>query len=220
MSSAEKITFEVNVGRSQWDENMGGWRCSALRLPGTQISGLYTNSQLVDTVKYECDKESGIVRWADDSPPREALIKLDIEEELTPKKQADKWKKLSIVLPFIGTLIGAILSIIMQALSNDPPRVSDNPPSTSSEHISLLQYYKNASDALPKVASLLEGSTEEVWLSGINFHITLDDRKNEIFEALQKGANIKILIMDPESNWMKYLEEDMGQRANVLEAIS
>ena len=213
MVTADPVIFDVSVGPSQWDKTMGGWRCTVLRTPGIEVSGLYSSGGLVDPKKYTVDKDAEVIRWATGSPPKSALAKLKLAKTLAPKKQVDKWKIVSIVLTLAG------IATTIWAASAKP--LNDPIPSSPTANVDILRTFKSTSDARGELDALLGSGERELLLSGINFHITLNDNQVVLTDAARKGADVKILIMAPDSedldDWV--VDRHLLQAASVRNEI-
>jgi hypothetical protein len=111
LTSIMPISFSVTLTARDWDPNLGGWRCPALRIPGSVIDALFDKGSRVDSSWYEPLPEHGMVRWVrDDDHPHEPTILLKLTQELSTRELTTRWKKLAIVLPVIATVLAAVVS--------------------------------------------------------------------------------------------------------------
>ncbi|GEO05295.1 hypothetical protein AAE02nite_29590 [Adhaeribacter aerolatus] len=106
----ENISFTTSLNVDDWDNNLGGWRCPSLKIPGAEIDAIFSGGQKIDDGKYQILKKHHIIRWADNTPPAKVLASITLTKELTTKELSSKWKKLAIVLPFLATVLTAIIS--------------------------------------------------------------------------------------------------------------
>jgi PKD domain len=129
MSSSDQtpIVFTVAVDEDDWDNLFGGWRCSALRIPGAQVDDVYAKRGRVDKSWYEVHKNA-MIKWVRENPPEKALIVISLTEELSTQGRTDKWKqtsirwkKVSITLTFISSILVVLIPAIFQYASRTPP---------------------------------------------------------------------------------------------------
>jgi len=137
MSSSNQtpIVFTVAVDQDDWDKQLGGWRCSALRIPGAQVDDVFVEGSRVDESWYEAMYKHAIIRWIRQNPPEKALIIISLTEELSTQGRTDKWKqtsikwkkvsirwkKVSIILTFISSILAVLIPVIFQYASRTPP---------------------------------------------------------------------------------------------------
>jgi hypothetical protein len=114
------IVFTVTVSENSWDEQLGGWRCPALRIPGAMIDAVYESGSRVDSSWYEVLGDHKIVRWTRESRPAEVTLSLTLTLELSTKDSTDHWKKMAIALPAVATVLAALITASIPAIfSND-----------------------------------------------------------------------------------------------------
>ena len=110
MAQPDAITFTTTLSVADWDANLSGWRCSVLRIPGAEITSLYTSSGVVDRSDYEIIKDVQVVRWRhDQQPPANVILSITLTQELASEELTARWKKLAIVLPVIATIVVAVV---------------------------------------------------------------------------------------------------------------
>ena len=115
MASEKNITFTISLYTSEdWEKNMGGWRCSALNIPGAMIDAIFVNGQKIDDSKYQVLKKYSIIRWSDGTPPPQALASVLLTQELLTQEQSkelsQKWKQTAIILPFVAAVLGSTIT--------------------------------------------------------------------------------------------------------------
>ena len=83
-----------------------------------------------------------------------------------------------------------------------------------------VDYVPNSNDFLPEIPKLLQSTEENVWFFGTNFHISASDREKDIIKALERGVQVRFLILDPESPdyYYKQMESDFGQNAETIKS--
>lgn len=114
------IHFTTTVSENDWDARFSGWRCPALEIPSASIKDVFIGGTKQDTAIMEVDHKLKILIWKGNKTPPEALISYEISENLTTEDialgwedTALKWKKLSILLPVLATLIAGIVGPIL-----------------------------------------------------------------------------------------------------------
>ncbi|WP_147439680.1 hypothetical protein [Corallococcus sp. CA049B] len=135
------MEFIVNAGHDQWDRHLGGWRCDALKLPGSDVVALYHDAQQVDSRLYRRDGEMVLWSGTAKSPGQVALkiavkdelIRLDrdkkIAEEQKNQLEKDKlelerqkieidrrWRKYTALVSVVTALIGAAATLAVASL--------------------------------------------------------------------------------------------------------
>lgn len=123
------IAFTVTVSQKDWDEEMGGWRCSALKIPSAQVDAMYIKTERLDKTSYEVLYEHTIIRWiprfdkdlTKKDPPKEALFSISLTERLSTEELTLFWRKLAILLPPIAAVAGALIAGIFLIYSSRTP---------------------------------------------------------------------------------------------------
>ena len=57
------VSFTVVHSDNDWDNNIGAWRCPALRIPGAEVAAVYASGAQQDQAKYRVDKANNLIRW-------------------------------------------------------------------------------------------------------------------------------------------------------------
>jgi len=102
--------FSVTLGQEDWDAELGGWRCPALRLPGIRVEEVVSNGAAQDSSWYQSRPEFGLLKWIRGTPPARVVVLVRLTEALVSKRSAQLWKRLAIVLPFVGTVGSAFIA--------------------------------------------------------------------------------------------------------------
>ena len=57
------ISFLTTVTKNDWDSKIGGWRCSALKIPGAGIDTVYVNGDRADKdwIKLKMNISAGLI---------------------------------------------------------------------------------------------------------------------------------------------------------------
>lgn len=120
------IAFTVGVGASDWNQELSGWRCPALRIPGAEVDAVYTQDGRADKAWYEVPAGLEIIRWVHGTrPPDNATLSLRLTKELSTQELTARWKQLAIVLPFVASIVVAAISAYV------PKPKPPSPPSPS-----------------------------------------------------------------------------------------
>lgn len=118
------IVFTISVSRLDWDAGFGGWRCSALKIPGARLEEIYVAGTRVDDGSYVARPEIAMVRWPHPPPPKQAILSIRLTEELSPKRLTLRWQKLAIILPLIAALLVAYITHYFSCSPSPPPPAS------------------------------------------------------------------------------------------------
>jgi ribosomal protein L30E len=104
------FTITVTTGKD-WDNDLGGWRCTALKIPGAKIENIYVEGVIQDTSWYKVLPDYATIRWSHDPRPERAAVALTIQEELLSTRElTQKWQKLAILLPLISSILAALIT--------------------------------------------------------------------------------------------------------------
>ena len=106
------ISFAVTLSERDWDQAIGGWRCSALAIPGSQIDSLYVDGNKIDTAWYQTLNDDKVIRWSRATHPETITASVALTEDLSTQDETQKWKRLAIVLPVVGTIVAAVITAI------------------------------------------------------------------------------------------------------------
>lgn len=112
------VAFTVSVGAEDWSSDISGWRCPVLAVPGAKVEAMYTHDGKVDDAWYDVQDGLRIVRWVHGTaPPQKATFALTLTKELSTLELTARWKKLAIILPFVSSLLVALLSLYIPRAS-------------------------------------------------------------------------------------------------------
>lgn len=186
------MDFTVTLADDAWDEVKGGWRCSALEIPGIKVDGLYVSGRLVDTAQYSINQQLRLIRWAGSRRPTLASVHLQVASALSTQELTARWKKLAILLPVIGSIVAATITATWRdARSREPP-----PPPAA------IQVFAKSNDFLAtggtrQFDTLLLATKREAWFVGTTFYISVDTHRELIKRKLSEGVDLNFLIFDP-----------------------
>lgn len=84
----------------------------------------------------------------------------------------------------------------------------------------LIRFYKKSNDYLAEVSKFITESHDEIFFFGTNFHITAEDRREELLNKLNEGTEIKFLVMNPYSQRLDMLSGDFDVNTENLRSES
>jgi hypothetical protein len=114
------MSFLVDLRPDAWNEQLRGWSCPVLKIPGAEIDDLYASSHRVDSTWYTAETNIGMVQWVhDDQPPASSTAQLTLTKDLEDQDISIFWKKLAIILPLVFSLAAAVITA--WAKSQPPP---------------------------------------------------------------------------------------------------
>ncbi len=137
------ISFTIRPSASDWDETIGAWRCSPLAIPGANIRDAYVGGTRVDKSHYEVIRDQMMIRWVAANRPEQIAFVVDLDEELSLYSETNRWKKLSIILPVVGTILSAIIAAsatyygklpVAAPATGVPPAVASNQGASQPPH--------------------------------------------------------------------------------------
>jgi len=123
------------------------------------------------------------------------------------------WLAALIILPLILTSAGLMVKLETKQ-SND--QAIDIDERARDGFISV--YPNNNSYILDKMGKDLEFSKSEIWLFGINFQVTAAFIQESILKALRRGIKVRFLVLDPESENIGAVAQNLGVDQAGLQA--
>ncbi|HRI19396.1 MAG TPA: LamG domain-containing protein [Panacibacter sp.] len=108
--SVKHISFTVSLNENDWSNDFRGWVCSSLRIPGAEIKEIFSEGKKVDDINYKIDSDKSVIRWANQVIPKRITVCINLKKELTTTDLSKRWKKLAIILAFLGPLIGSLVT--------------------------------------------------------------------------------------------------------------
>ena len=97
----------------------------ALAIPGADIEAVYTDGRQLDDAWFNVPDGHNIVRWVPgELPPEKANVALRLTKELSTRELTARWKKLAVILPFVASILVALISVLDPA-GWRPARVSE-----------------------------------------------------------------------------------------------
>ncbi|OQY97853.1 MAG: hypothetical protein B6D35_13285 [Candidatus Brocadia sp. UTAMX2] len=119
------LTQQINLTTQDWDGNLGGWIFSLARVPDSTIEAVYIKGEMVNQDHYKVDYDVGVVRWrGNDKRPSTIALKYTLPDNFASKKQVDKWRKYAVILPFVGTVLGIIATLLVTYFEPNKKRLS------------------------------------------------------------------------------------------------
>jgi hypothetical protein len=76
--AGSEITFTTRLSDGDWDEEMRGWRCPVLNVPGSVVEDLYVDGTRVDKAKYEILHSYSMIRWSSNKKPERVAATIKV----------------------------------------------------------------------------------------------------------------------------------------------
>ncbi|MEM1450460.1 MAG: hypothetical protein AAGI22_15185 [Planctomycetota bacterium] len=124
-------TAVMRLSSRDWDRELGGWRVDLLTIRGAELAGLYVGGERVDSKRYTIDTELGAIRWSDDEKPRSVTVHIRIASRIASQQEVDRWRKLSVVLPFVAAIAGSAATYFAAVVTSDGSTVDAAPTETA-----------------------------------------------------------------------------------------
>lgn len=141
MQDKQPLGFTTTLTERDWDNELRGWRCPALKIPGAQVECVFASGDRVDKSWYEVSYELDIVRWVHSERPAQATILIKLTEELSTYELTLKWKKLAIVLPFAASIVVALIAGLFSYFATPTQKSvvasSTNPSAPCNERVKI-----------------------------------------------------------------------------------
>src|ERR1700688_788335 len=104
------IGFILELRKDDWRENVKGWGCPVLTIPGATLEALYASGE-VNSTWYQVDTRFGMIKWLHQGrPPESATAQIALTKELEDREVSSLWKKLAIILPAVVSIIVAFIT--------------------------------------------------------------------------------------------------------------
>ncbi len=84
----------------------------------------------------------------------------------------------------------------------------------------LISYTKKSNDYLGELSKLIAEAKDEVLFFGTDFHITVEDKREDLLKKLSEGVNIKYLVLNPKSKRLDLLASDFDVNTEKLRSES
>lgn len=128
----ENTAFIITLTNQEWDETLGGWRCSAIRIPGAKIESIYADRRRIDPALYEVLINHQMIRWSQTEKPEKVAVSIILTKELSTYELTGKWKKLAIILPILAMLLSTMVtaSVTLYISKHPKPNVNQSQAST------------------------------------------------------------------------------------------
>lgn len=84
----------------------------------------------------------------------------------------------------------------------------------------LVLVSKKSNDYLGELGKLISQSKEEIIFFGFDFHITVEDKREQLIKKLNEGVNIKFLVINPFSKNIELLASDFDIDLTKLKSDS
>lgn len=122
MSEASGKSFKLRLTKDEWDPELRGWYCSALKIPGAVVKEIYSGGQPVNRNLYRIDQTNEIIQWLSGDPPETIAVIVTLTVELSTEAETAKWKKLAIVLPVLATVLSPLLVALFNYATSEPKK--------------------------------------------------------------------------------------------------
>jgi hypothetical protein len=184
----ESIAFPVRLGEQDWVAERRAWRCEALRIPGAVLDGVYANGVKQDEVPCPVVPDVNLVRWIGQRPPSAISATIKLTEGLSLRSSTERWRKIAIVLPLIGSLLAAAIGAGAAYYSRTPAPIP-GPPNTVTPLSWFGHWYGVSVSTSP--------------VPGIRYHVFLSINATE----LVPGQDLTVFERD-----VPFPENDEGHR--------
>ncbi|MGY4198947.1 hypothetical protein [Bradyrhizobium sp. USDA 4520] len=190
------MDFTITLSNDDWDRSKGGWRCPALQIPAVQVKNVYVDGTAVDEKLYDVNTALLLIRWSQPTHPRQAAVHLQVDKVLSTEELTQRWKKLAIVLPVLGSIAAALITAVFK----DTPKTPSPPLTTGKKDIAKI--FERSNDFLAtgdkqQFPSLLKQAKREAWFVGTTFYISVDQYHDVILSKLAEAVDLNFLVLSP-----------------------
>ncbi|MDQ3803192.1 MAG: hypothetical protein M3416_04990 [Acidobacteriota bacterium] len=172
MQDKQAIAFTTTLTKRDWDADVSGWRCPALKIPGAKVVSVFVSGERADSSWYEADYELNVVRWSRPQRPPQATILIKLTEELSTQELTRRWKKLAIIFPLVSSVVAALIVSLSPHIFTTRTQPSGNfsaagLASTCAEQVKIIVPADNAAvpqsvKVIGKYQNLPEG--QRIWV--------------------------------------------------------
>ena len=74
----DNSAFMLTLTSEDWDRNLGGWRCPALKIPGAKIESIFEAGNKIDSSWYEVLINQQIIRWSRAELPEKIAVSITL----------------------------------------------------------------------------------------------------------------------------------------------
>lgn len=165
------IAFTTTVMEKDWDSELSGWRCPALRIPGASVNAVFVAGSRVDTAWYEVLTDHALIRWVRQDHPDHAVLSIKLTQELSTQELTLRWKKVAVILPIVSALIAALVTY----LTSEKPL-----PQVNGGNGSVVNRNSNANSnaSIPRTVSAGEHNEE---LKKVGQFVIEEPKNNDTF---------------------------------------
>jgi hypothetical protein len=175
-------------------EDGAALRC---KFPEPAVKNIYVSGTTIDTKLYDVNQALCLIRWGQETHPKQASVHIQVEKALSTQELTLKWRKLAIVLPVVGSLATALL---VEFIRSQQKTATAAEPKLKKE---ISRIFERSNDFLAtgdrhQFPSLLKQAKREAWFIGTTFYISTDQYHDLILSKLAEGVDLNFLILNPE----------------------
>lgn len=112
------IAFRVRLTNDDWDQELGGWRCPALRIPGSAIGDVFSGGKEINKDWYAARSE--VLRWTYGKAPEEVAVSIVLTKSLSTDELTMRWRKAAVILPVIAAIVVALIGTMLPKAPSSP----------------------------------------------------------------------------------------------------
>jgi hypothetical protein len=218
------ISLRLTLSAADWDPRIGGWKCEALLIPGSQLRLLFVQGLEAGPRDYRV--ETGVIYWNKDVRPKEVVAEVTIDKDLQAietenrslstakdtleqqklelenrKFRSDRfWKALSAA----GGVLGILLGYAVKHFEGGATTKAATEPQIAT--------FQRANDFLSSSSensfrAMLAGTKRETWFAGTSFYISTDQFRDELIERARAGIDMHFLVFDPTAPTIKTMSQ-------------
>jgi len=184
----KKKSFITTLSEQDWDNELGGWHCSALSMPDAVLENFFASGKKIDNSFYSVMKEHNIIRWAQEERPQKIKITIKFNENPS-KRYLSTWKRPSILLPAFAIILSAFITGIFTYISSStntlPLVIQQNDYSNSS----LKEIKYNNNESFLPFDKGIQPTTAIDWET-LGFKYLLEKKINSAYKAFIEAKKI------------------------------
>jgi len=131
----EDLNLRITLTEDDWDQDVGGWRCPALKIPGAEVAAVFWLGREVPQTWYAILPAISVLKWSHQEIPKQVAVSIALTKQLSTEELTLWWKKFGIVVPIITVVLASLISLIGSRRS----RSLDQP--TADERAAVIQQF-------------------------------------------------------------------------------
>jgi len=119
-----KIDFSVRLSKEDWKEDVGGWNCPAVGIPGAKVTSIYSEGEALSKDNYSVEPTFGVIRFHKTlkygTRPNQVVVLIKLTKNLITRRTF--WSVVFTVIPVITGILITVAQYIPIFGTPDTPQ--------------------------------------------------------------------------------------------------